>query len=66
MAMVADRSEAWVQTSPTRDPQHDLHQEHALLGMTALSALGLHFDYEHRGLHTVRMGIVNRKDDTFG
>ncbi len=65
IAMVGDKSEAWVQTSPTKHPRHDLSQEHALLGLKAMDELGLHLDREHRAIHTVKMRTVRRRNDTF-
>jgi len=63
VSMVGDKSEAWVQASPTKHPRHDSTQEHALLGLKAMDELGLHLDREHRAIHTVRMRTVKRKND---
>ena len=63
--MVGDKSEAWVQTSPTRHPRQKLNQEHALLGLKAMDELGLRLDREHCAFHTVKMRTVNRRNDAF-
>ena len=63
IAMVGDKSRAWVQTSPTKHPRHDSDQEHALLGPRAMDELGLHLDRERRGIHTVKMRTVRRRND---
>ncbi len=65
IAMVEDKSEVWVQTSPTKHPRHDLNQEHALLGLKAMNELGLHLDREHHAFHTVKMRTVRRRNDAF-
>jgi hypothetical protein len=65
IAMVGDKSEAWVQTSPTRHPRQKLNQEHALLGLKAMDELGLRLDREHCAFHTVKMRTVNRRNDAF-
>lgn len=65
IAMVGDKPEAWVQTSPKTHPQNDLNQEHALLGLKAMDVLGLHFDREHHAFHTVKMRTARRKNDAF-
>ena len=61
IAMVGDKSEAWVQTSSTKHPQLGLHQEHALLGLKA--ELGLQLDKERCAIHTVKMRTVRRRND---
>lgn len=65
VAMVGDKSEAWVQTSPTKHPRHDTHSEHALLGLKAMDELGLHLDREQRAIHTHKMRTVRRRNDAF-
>lgn len=65
IAMVGDRSGAWVQTSPTKHAWHDLHQEHAVLGWKAMDVLSLYFDKEHGAFRTVKMRTIRRGDDTF-
>lgn len=64
IALVGDKSGSWVQTSPAKPPRHDFDQEHALLGLRAMDLLGLHLDREHRGIHTVNMRTVRRRNDT--
>lgn len=65
VAMVGDKSEAWVQTSPTKHPRHDTHSEHALLGVKAMYELGLRLDREQRAIRTVNMRTVRRRNDAF-
>ena len=64
VAMVSDKSEAWVQTSPTKHLRHDTHAEHAL-GLKAMGELGLHLDREQRAIHTIKMRTVRRRNDPF-
>lgn len=63
IALVDDRSDAWVETRPTKHPRHDRDQEHALLGLKAMDELGFHLDREKRGIHTVKMRTVRRQSD---
>lgn len=65
IAMVGDRSGAWLQTSSTKHAQHVMDQEHALLGLKAMDKLGLHLDREHCAFRTVKMRTIRRRDDTF-
>ncbi|KAK9838061.1 hypothetical protein WJX74_010877 [Apatococcus lobatus] len=61
---VNDKSNAWLQASPSRHPRHDRQmQQHALLGLPAMDILGLHLDRENRGIHTVRLRTIKRAGD---
>lgn len=65
IAMVGDKSEAWVQTSSTKHPWHDMHQQHALLRLKAMDELGLYLDREQCAIYTVKMRTVRRTHDAF-